>query len=143
YRTEISLILLDIDHFKKFNDTWGHQVGDLVLQETAQRIIESIRAVDTPGRYGGEEMVVILPQTGPKDALMVSERIRTSIANAVYKSGGQELKVTVSIGVTSLSGRTVTLEGFIEECDKALYKAKDAGRNRVVQSEQAPDGSAS
>jgi len=143
YRTEVSLLLLDIDHFKKFNDTWGHQVGDLVLKETAQRIIENIRAVDTPGRYGGEEMAVILPQTGPKDALIVSERIRKSIADFIYKSGDQELKVTVSIGVTSLAGRTITMEGFFEECDKALYKAKDAGRNRVVQTKQASVRSAS
>lgn len=132
YKTDLSLLLLDIDHFKKFNDSYGHQVGDLVLRETAQRIIESIRAVDTPGRYGGEEMAVILPQTPVKDGLLVAERIRATIEGAVYPHNEFELHVTVSIGVTSLCGRGPTVEAMVEEVDKALYRAKAEGRNRVI-----------
>jgi|GEM_PF-990772 len=132
YKTELSLVLIDIDHFKKFNDKYGHQVGDLVLKETAQRIFESIRAVDTPGRYGGEELAIILPQTNLNDAVLVSERIRKAVASISYPSNEKSLNVTISIGVTSLSGRNPTLEEFIEESDKAMYKAKEGGRNQVA-----------
>ncbi|HEY9070734.1 MAG TPA: diguanylate cyclase [Candidatus Ozemobacteraceae bacterium] len=143
YRTDIALLMLDIDHFKRFNDTWGHQVGDLVLRETSQRIIEHIRAVDTPGRYGGEELAIILPQTTMHDAAIVAERIRRAIADAAYTTEGNSLNVTVSIGVTSLRDRCLTMEALIAECDKALYKAKAEGRNRVVQAEIEMTGGAS
>ncbi|RCK81716.1 MAG: diguanylate cyclase/phosphodiesterase (GGDEF & EAL domains) with PAS/PAC sensor(s) [Candidatus Ozemobacter sibiricus] len=135
YKTELCLLLLDIDHFKKFNDTYGHQVGDLVLRETAQRIIECIRAVDYPGRYGGEEMAVILPQTSLQDGLLVAERIRACVESAAYTHNDLRLSVTVSIGVTSVCGRHPTVEAFVEEVDKALYRAKAEGRNRVVMAE--------
>ncbi len=132
YRSELSLLLLDIDDFKKFNDSYGHQFGDLVLKETAQRIIENIRAVDTPGRYGGEELAVLLPQTPREDAILVAERIRRSIEGSVYRLSGPSLGVTVSIGVATLLGRTLSMESFIEEADKALYQSKAEGKNRVA-----------
>ncbi|HOY68771.1 MAG TPA: diguanylate cyclase [Candidatus Ozemobacteraceae bacterium] len=143
YRTDVALLMLDIDHFKRFNDSWGHQVGDLVLRETSQRILENIRAIDTPGRYGGEELAVILPQTSLQDAVIVAERIRKAIADATCSAEGNELNVTVSIGVTSVRERRMTMEALISECDKALYKAKAEGRNRVVLAEIELAGGAS
>jgi diguanylate cyclase (GGDEF)-like protein len=131
YQLEVSILLLDIDHFKEFNDTYGHQAGDFVLKETAQRVVECIRSVDTPGRYGGEEMSVILPQTNIKDAFLVAERIKNTIANAEYTYRDKTMKVTVSIGVTSLHDRQLNIEELIEEADKALYTAKEKGRNQV------------
>ncbi|MBI3038072.1 diguanylate cyclase, partial [bacterium] len=112
YKLDLSIILIDIDHFKHFNDSYGHQVGDMVLRETAQRIIESIRSADTPGRYGGEELSIILPQTNLKDALIVAERIKNNIAFSSYPHDGKSLKVTVSMGVTTLCGRDPTLNEF-------------------------------
>lgn len=131
YQLEVSVLLLDIDHFKKFNDTYGHQAGDFVLRETAQRIMESIRSVDTPGRYGGEEMAVILPQTGIKDGFVVAERIRKAIEGAEYAFKNDSMRVTASIGITALHARDISLEEMIEEADKALYVAKSKGRNQV------------
>lgn len=131
YQLDVSLLLLDIDKFKVFNDTYGHQAGDYVLRETAQRITESIRSVDTPGRYGGEEMAVILPQTNIKEAYIVAERIRKAIEGAEYQFRNDSMKVTASIGITALHLRDVTVEELIEESDKALYVAKDKGRNQV------------
>lgn len=131
YQLDVSVLLLDIDKFKNFNDTYGHQAGDYVLRETALRITESIRSVDTPGRYGGEEMAVILPQTNIKEAYVVAERIRKAIEGAEYTFRKDSMRVTASIGVTSLHMRDITLEEMIEESDKALYVAKDKGRNQV------------
>lgn len=131
YQLEVSVLLLDIDHFKKFNDTYGHQAGDFVLRETAQRIMESIRSVDTPGRYGGEEMAVILPQTGIKDGFVVAERIRKAIEGAEYQFKNDSMRVTASLGITALHGRDLSIEEMIEEADKALYVAKSKGRNQV------------
>lgn len=131
YQLDVSVLLLDIDKFKNFNDTFGHQAGDYVLRETAQRIIESIRSVDTPGRYGGEEMAVILPQTNIKEAFIVAERIRKAIEGSEYSFKKDKMKVTASIGVSSLHNRDISVEEIIEEADKALYTAKDKGRNQV------------
>ncbi|MBU1108625.1 MAG: diguanylate cyclase [Candidatus Riflebacteria bacterium] len=131
YQLDVSVILLDIDLFKKFNDTFGHQAGDYVLRETAQRIMESIRSVDTPGRYGGEEMAVILPQTNIKEAFVVAERMRKAIEGAEYTFKNDSMKVTASLGVSSLHMRDISLEELIEESDKAMYVAKEKGRNQV------------
>lgn len=131
YQLDLSLLLLDIDLFKKFNDTYGHQAGDYVLRETAQRIVENIRSVDTPGRYGGEEIILLLPQTAIKEAYLVGERIRKAIEGAEYKFRDDSMRVTVSIGVTSLHMRNLSMEELIEEADKALYVAKGKGRNQV------------
>ena len=93
--------------------------------------MESIRSVDTPGRYGGEEMAVILPQTGIKDGFVVAERIRKAIEGAEYAFKNDSMRVTASIGITALHGRDISLEEMIEEADKALYVAKSKGRNQV------------
>jgi diguanylate cyclase (GGDEF)-like protein len=131
YQLDVSVVLLDIDHFKIFNDTHGHQAGDFVLRETSQRIVECIRAVDTPGRYGGEEMAVLLPQTNIKDAFVVADRIKKAIGAAEYNYHDKSMQVTVSIGVSALHGRQISVEELIEEADRALYVAKDRGRNQV------------
>ncbi len=131
YQLDLGILLLDIDNFKKFNDTYGHQAGDHVLHETAQRLVENIRAVDTPGRYGGEEIALLLPQTGIKETYIVAERIRKSIENAEYNFRNASMKVTVSIGISSLHMRNVSMEQLIEEADQALYAAKSKGRNQV------------
>jgi diguanylate cyclase (GGDEF)-like protein len=131
YQLDVSIVLLDIDHFKLFNDKHGHQAGDYVLRETAQRIVECIRSVDTPGRYGGEEMAVLLPQTNIKEAYLVADRIKKTIESAEYTFRNKSMNVTVSAGVSALHGRQVTVEELIEEADKALYVAKDKGRNQV------------
>ncbi|MDD3145898.1 MAG: diguanylate cyclase, partial [Candidatus Riflebacteria bacterium] len=131
YQLDLGLLLLDIDNFKKFNDTYGHQAGDYVLRETAQRITENIRAVDTPGRYGGEEIALLLPQTNIKEAFLVAERIRKAIDGSEYTFRNTSMKVNVSIGVTSLHLRNLTMEELIDEADRALYTAKSKGRNQV------------
>ncbi|GAB4270725.1 MAG: hypothetical protein Kow0029_07750 [Candidatus Rifleibacteriota bacterium] len=131
YQLDVAVLLIDIDHFKKFNDTYGHQAGDHVLKETAQRIVECVRAVDTPGRYGGEEMSVLLPQTNIKEAFIVAERIKKAIEGSEYNYRDKVMKVTVSIGASALHNRQISTEELIEEADKALYKAKENGRNQV------------
>lgn len=132
YRYDLCLILIDIDHFKKFNDTYGHQAGDYVLKETAQCIHKSIRSVDLAGRYGGEEMAVLLPQTTINNGIIVAERLRSKVEQNLYKYNDINLSVTISVGVSSLAGRNISMEELIEEADSALYKAKNSGRNRVV-----------
>lgn len=131
YQLDVAVLLIDIDHFKKFNDTYGHQAGDMVLRETSQRLVECIRSVDTPGRYGGEEMAILLPQTNIKEAFVVAERIKKAVEGSEYSYREHSMRVTVSIGVSALHGRQVTVEEIIEEADRALYVAKDKGRNQV------------
>ncbi|MEW6711192.1 MAG: diguanylate cyclase, partial [Candidatus Riflebacteria bacterium] len=131
YQLDVAVLLIDIDHFKKFNDNFGHQAGDMVLRETAQRLTECIRSVDTPGRYGGEEMAILLPQTNIKEAFIVAERIKKAVEGAEYNYRDSVMRVTVSIGVSALHGRQITVEEIIEEADRALYVAKDKGRNQV------------
>jgi two-component system cell cycle response regulator len=133
YGTPLSMIICDIDHFKKINDSFGHPAGDEVLQGFGKVITQSIRATDVACRFGGEEFVVIMPHTGASDAHIVAERIRESLA-AVSFPRHPEHRVTVSIGVAGLSGLVpgLTKERWVEFADKALYSAKHGGRNRVV-----------
>ena len=133
-----SIFLTDIDHFKKFNDTYGHQLGDLVLKEVAQVMINNCREQDIPCRYGGEEFIVILPNTGIDEATASAERLRKAIEELEVPNptdvGEKTLKVAISAGVGEYSP-AIDKEPkmLIERCDKALYKAKDGGRNQVVQ----------
>jgi two-component system cell cycle response regulator len=131
YGTSISLLLMDIDHFKRFNDTYGHPVGDLVLKEIAACIRKSIRINDLPARYGGEEFTVILPETNEQGASIIAERIRSTIENHVIISLDRELRVEVSIGVASYPLMATTQQQLIDNADKALYYSKENGRNRV------------
>ena len=128
----LTLIMADIDHFKKFNDSYGHTCGDLVLINVAQALKENCRQIDLAARYGGEEMSVILPNTDLEAGIIAAERIRRSIEAARVVSNGQELQVTVSIGVAQFDPeRDKNNTDIIERADKALYMSKQNGRNRV------------
>lgn len=125
--TELAVLLLDVDHFKRINDTAGHNVGDRVLREVARLIKSSLRSDDIGGRYGGEEFLVILPNTSKTEALTIAERIRATVAHA--KIQGLDWAVTVSIGVATWVGHTE--HGLLATADMNLYRAKESGRNRV------------
>ncbi len=131
YGHPLSLVMLDIDHFKSFNDTYGHQAGDKVLKAVADTIARNCRNMDIPCRYGGEEFAVILPETGTDDALVFSERVREEIEAMFIPWGDHELHLTISAGVASLpAADTPTMDDFIRMTDMALYYSKNAGRNR-------------
>lgn len=139
-----SLIIGDIDHFKRFNDTWGHKTGDQVLKLVARSLTENVKGRDTPARYGGEEFAVILPRTALADALRLAEQIRSSIEakKIVKRSTGQVLStITMSMGVAEYKPEQ-SLDELIERADAALYRAKRAGRN-LVHSADDSDGSRS
>ncbi|MEJ2641067.1 MAG: diguanylate cyclase [Desulfosarcinaceae bacterium] len=136
YRHWLSVIMCDIDHFKQVNDTHGHQVGDVVLKGFADIIRRSIRAeVDWAVRYGGEEFVIILPETDLEGARVVAERLRRSVANAAFSAEDGTFSITSSFGVTSLNEKTpwekLTIDAIIQHADNLLYAAKDAGRDQV------------
>jgi len=134
YDNELSVLMFDIDHFKAVNDTFGHNGGDTVLKLISETSMNSKRETDMVARYGGEEFVVVLPQTEILDAASFAERLRESIGALDIQIGEHILKVTVSIGVasTSISTKNATAEKLIESADRALYAAKNSGRNRVV-----------
>lgn len=132
-RVPLSLIMSDIDHFKVFNDTYGHQQGDIVLKMTANIFKQQIRSVDIPARYGGEEFVVILPSTKLEDAIQVANRLRKIIEQTEYPGQDKPLHVTLSFGVAQFNpNRDTDGQILIKRADSALYKAKELGRNRVV-----------
>jgi len=134
-QTSISLLIMDLDHFKNLNDTYGHQMGDVVLQTVAGTFSRSFkRPGDFAARWGGEEFVVLLPNTPLEGALDVAEKIRADIENKIILTAdGSRMKVTVSVGVNSLvPGKDDTIDAFISNADKALYNAKETGRNKVV-----------
>jgi diguanylate cyclase (GGDEF)-like protein len=124
------VLMLDLDHFKTVNDTYGHLVGDAVLNETAQRIKQVVRSYDSVGRYGGEEFLVILPGCDREQARQSAERIRLAVASSSVLASGSEVRITVSIGVTSTEATSET--EVIAIADAALYQAKDEGRNRTL-----------
>ena len=127
------LILVDLDHFKSINDTWGHEVGNIALRQAARILRQQTRMVDVVCRYGGEEFVVILPDTRLRQAVDVAERIRHALQEApvVFEQG--EFNFTASMGVDVYRAQdTLTEEAFVESVDKWLYQAKDGGRNRVA-----------
>lgn len=135
----LSIAMLDIDHFKKINDDYGHQCGDLVLHELAQFVFGQLRAYDTIGRYGGEEFLLILPETTCKQAFAICDRIRKAIQDKVYKYNGRAIQVTASIGIAArASEENVTMGNFIKEADRCLYIAKETGRNRTEIREPSP-----
>jgi diguanylate cyclase (GGDEF)-like protein len=131
YNTTFSFLLIDIDHFKQINDTYGHLVGDEVLRYLAKILLSSVRITDVVSRYGGEEFAILLIECGREWAEKIAYRIKENVEKTVFKIGDLELHITVSIGVeTYYSGATV--REIIEHADKALYHAKKLGRNRVV-----------
>jgi two-component system cell cycle response regulator len=130
----VSVLVIDIDHFKKVNDSFGHDVGDEVLSEFAVRLASNVRAIDLPVRHGGEEFVVVMPDTDLEDARRIAERIRLHVAGAPFRvMGGEELlAVTISIGVACSSGPDDTSQALVKRADEAVYEAKSRGRNRVI-----------
>jgi diguanylate cyclase (GGDEF)-like protein len=132
YGSNLSLIMLDIDHFKKVNDEFGHLVGDQTLVMITQACSNELRKIDILCRYGGEEFVILLPETSRDEAIIAAERIRKSIEEQkLTLDGDREVKVTVSIGVSEFGQETGTLKELIDEADQALYRAKEEGRNCV------------
>lgn len=132
---KVSLVMIDIDHFKKFNDTYGHQAGDFVLANVAQVIKANTRQSDVVARYGGEEMAVVLPDTEQNVAHEVAERIRRSIETSVMIFEQKDLHVTASMGVATYGPGTADPKALVKAADRALYKSKHAGRNRVTAAE--------
>jgi diguanylate cyclase (GGDEF)-like protein len=132
----LSLVMLDIDNFKLINDDHGHQAGDKILSQLAARIQKQLRPYDILGRYGGEEFLLLLPETSLSRAMQTAERIRACIADKPFKDGNQPLKVTISIGVSS-ANYGIKLTEAIKVADQALYSAKLNGRNRVEQQHHA------
>jgi diguanylate cyclase (GGDEF)-like protein len=130
--TPLCAIMTDIDYFKKFNDTYGHAVGDTVLRTTANVIKSQLREYDIPSRYGGEEFCILLPQTTIEEAKIVAERLRSAVENEnIELSENQIIHVTISVGLAELDIRDMA-EDLYMKADSALYKAKEGGRNRVV-----------
>ncbi|HJV87136.1 MAG TPA: GGDEF domain-containing protein [Noviherbaspirillum sp.] len=129
----LSLIVVDLDFFKKINDTYGHPAGDTVLVKVASRLRSCIRPQEALGRYGGEEFLIVLPGSSHSTAMAVAERMRVAIASQPEAIAGTSLNLTISAGVASTDlFPTATTEELISRADMALYAAKDAGRNRVV-----------
>jgi diguanylate cyclase (GGDEF)-like protein len=131
----VTVLMMDIDHFKRVNDTWGHAVGDLVLKSVGQVLRDSCRVYDVPGRYGGEEFCVVLPETKLGSSPVVAERIRARVAEAAVAVEGARVNVTASIGIAGIDDETadaiLTSTALIDRADRALYVAKHRGRNRV------------
>lgn len=131
YKQPLSLMMMDLDYFKKVNDTYGHLTGDGVLREVANRIRRGIRDIDIPCRYGGEEFCLLLPETDLQGTEILAERLRKAIAEKAVHQNGNIIPMTISIGVAALSDGQ-TKEQFIDAADDAMYRAKQEGRNRVV-----------
>jgi diguanylate cyclase (GGDEF)-like protein/PAS domain S-box-containing protein len=131
----ISLVMIDADHFKNINDTFGHQAGDLALQRLVQLIERHTRKSDVVCRYGGEEFVVLLPETAPEDAYRRAEEWRLAFAAERIEFNGQTFQVTISLGVAAGSVPEVSGASLLNAADQAMYRAKEIGRNRTVLSE--------
>ena len=137
YSRTLSIILCDIDHFKKVNDTYGHLVGDRVLKDFAQCIRHSIRQdVDWTARYGGEEFLIVLPETDVNGASVMAERLKSELSQRVTETQGKQISITASFGVTGfgpdIPDEMISPEAIINKADKYLYQAKRKGRNRVM-----------
>jgi diguanylate cyclase (GGDEF)-like protein/PAS domain S-box-containing protein len=138
YGGRLALVMIDLDHFKVVNDTYGHDVGDQVLRKVAQITGSALRKVDIFARYGGEEFVIALPETGLQEALLVADRLRESIASTPMADGGKPLHITVSIGIAVAGPDAADLATLLKQADTALYQAKNNGRNRVEVFVQQP-----
>ena len=131
----MSLLMLDIDHFKRVNDTWGHSAGDQVLQAIGKLLRDSCRVYDVPGRYGGEKFCIVLPETKPGSTNVVAERIRSRLEATSLPCGDTSIVVTASIGIAGVDttdmNELLSPAALIDRADRALYSAKNRGRNRV------------
>lgn len=130
--------MLDIDYFKKINDTYGHVVGDEVLKILAEVILNNLRKTDYLGRFGGEEFIAILPETDRAIALEVAERLRVAIAQIIFPNETDVIQITVSIGIATYHPSDEEFKSLLERADNALYAAKNQGRNCVVEGNITP-----
>jgi two-component system cell cycle response regulator len=126
----ISFIMVDLDHFKRVNDTYGHSIGDRVLQQAAKVLQDQCRKIDLPARYGGEEFAIVVPQVTALEAANLAERCRSGMENVAVKVGAETIRITASFGVSDSDG-VGSSDALIELADRALFQAKDAGRNNV------------
>ncbi len=131
HKAPLSFLMLDIDHFKEKNDKFGHLVGDVILKKVATILKENLREIDIIGRYGGEELAIVLSGIDKEGAFQVAERIRENIEGTVFEAYDEVVSVTVSIGVSVFPDDGVDMDSLIEYADKSLYKAKESGRNKV------------
>ncbi len=132
YERPLAIGMIDVDHFKQINDRYGHLVGDQVLRSIAQTIAHQIRTTDCIGRFGGEEFILLLPNTDTIASLTLAERLRTTIGGLVIHTDKGDVSVTISIGITGRQPADTTIERTIDRADQALYAAKRRGRNCVV-----------
>ena len=137
YNFQLCMLLLDIDHFKNVNDTYGHYIGDLVLKNLGHLLLKNVRKTDIVARYGGEEIAVIAPHTSVSTAVDLAERLRQVVEKSVIVPADEQedrpaVTITVSIGIAGLDQQIVDRQSLIERTDEALYRAKQKGRNRVV-----------
>ena len=132
YNNKLTLVMFDIDYFKKVNDNFGHQCGDMVLKEIANSALQTFRKTDTIFRFGGEEFVVILTETDINQAIIPLERFRKTVETLDLTYQNQEVNVTVSIGACQYDSSFKSKEEFLENTDKALYEAKNTGRNQTI-----------
>ena len=133
YQQPLSVLMYDIDHFKKFNDTYGHMLGDHILKIVTETAVKELRSADTIGRYGGEEFIILMPMTNAEQAYSLAERIRMAVATTNVQTEKGDIFVTLSIGIVE-KNYTLPLESVEEifkRADEAMYAAKEAGRNRT------------
>jgi diguanylate cyclase (GGDEF)-like protein len=132
YSHSFGLLMIDLDHFKHINDQFGHPCGDMVLKEVASVLQAEVRSSDLVGRYGGEEISILLPETDILSARQVAEKLRRAIESHVFDYQGTSVDVTASIGVSACqSGDGQSWQALLNQADEALYRAKESGRNRV------------
>jgi two-component system, cell cycle response regulator len=130
--TPLSVLLIDIDHFKRINDEFGHLIGDVVLRETANALTRTLRAEDVFGRYGGDEFALAVRAVDRPGVLALAERMRACIEETISGSSKRGMRITISVGGVMLTAQHADVETLIDDADKALYEAKELGRNRVV-----------
>lgn len=133
FRRDLSMVMIDVDHFKQYNDTYGHLQGDRVLRDLGRLFLKNLREVDTVARFGGEEFVLLLPDTDKRGAIAVAEKVRKFVEDHAFSSGGKKTRpVTISCGIATFPHDVGAMEDLVDSADIALYRAKDQGRNRVV-----------
>jgi len=129
---QLSLMILDIDHFKRFNDTYGHPAGDTILATIAERVLANARKIDLTARYGGDEFFILLPDTSPEDALSLADRLHQAVAGEpIALPDGKLIRLTVSIGIATYPTHAASIDELIKRADEALYWIKSHGRNRI------------